>query len=130
MRCVQPGALYFVEDETLLLLPREDRKLHDTRRPVVVVSGAQVNANADWPFVLCCPLSTSTTRKTEFCVPLSGQEAVGKKTWGRVPAIQPIMKSDLQDFIHEVPEHKRLEIQARIVQYLGIVDQADEASSD
>src|SRR3954463_15952510 len=93
------GGVYLVPDQLLTLPPNDDRTVHPERRPVVVLSGLRTNNAAEWPFVLAVPLSSSTTLKTEFCVKISaGEGNLTKKTWARIPAVQPLLKTDLQDF--------------------------------
>ncbi|QBI52183.1 type II toxin-antitoxin system PemK/MazF family toxin [Streptomonospora litoralis] len=95
---VYAGGVYYVTDEQIRLIPDEERKLHDTRRPVLVVSGPSANADIEWPFTLVCPLSTSTSRKTKYDIQLAcGQGGVPKKCWVRIPAVQPLMKVKLGD---------------------------------
>ena len=109
----------------ITLPPDDDREYHAERRPVLVVSGSLTNSDATWPFVLACPLSSSTTRKTRYCVKLSAEEAAGKKTWVRVPAVQPLLKAQLQDMVQTIDEGRLEEVHARIVQYLGLFPDAD-----
>lgn len=97
-----------------------ERVVHATRRPVVVVTGPDSNSDRSWPFLLVCPLSTSTSRKTRYDVQLAaGQGNVTKRTWIRIPAVQPFMKSSLQDFQGQLDARVLSQIQA---QYLGLVD--------
>jgi len=37
------GGVYYVEDSELVLLPAAERDTHETRRPVLVVSGVETN---------------------------------------------------------------------------------------
>lgn len=123
---VYAGGIYLVEDRTLRLIPEEERVVHTTRRPVVVVTGPDSNSDQGWPFVLVCPLSTSTSRKTRYDVQLAaGQGNVTKRTWIRVPAIQPLMKSNLQDLQGQLDARVLSQIQARLAQYLGLIDSSD-----
>ena len=63
---VYAGGIYLVHDGALRLIPEEDRVVHATRRPVVVVTGPNSNSDQGWPFLLVCPLSTSTSRKARY----------------------------------------------------------------
>jgi mRNA-degrading endonuclease toxin of MazEF toxin-antitoxin module len=117
------GGIYLVADADLQLPPKEDRQLHTERRPVVVVSGVRPNNDLNWPVVLVVPLSSSTTRKTRYCVTInSGEGNVTKKTWARVPAVQPLAKDDLQDHLGVLPLARLEQIQAKLLQYMGLVD--------
>ena len=72
-------------------------------------------------------MSSETTRKTRFCVKIPADEAnSGRKTWARVPAVQPLLKADLQDRFGLLPAARVEEVQARLFQYLGLSDLLDE----
>jgi mRNA-degrading endonuclease toxin of MazEF toxin-antitoxin module len=89
---------------------------------VVVVTGTESNGDPDWPFVLACPISGSTKRRTRFDVQLgTGQGGVTKKCWIRIPAVQPLMKSDLEDKTGTLEEALLTQVQGRLAQYLGLV---------
>ncbi|WP_165970594.1 type II toxin-antitoxin system PemK/MazF family toxin [Actinomadura sp. 6K520] len=116
------GGIYLVPDKSLRLIPAEQRDVHDERRPVVIVTGADSNGDPDWPFVLACPISGSTRRRTRFDVQLShGQGGVTKKCWIRIPAVQPLMKTDLQDRTGVLDEELLTQLQGRLAQYLGLL---------
>jgi mRNA-degrading endonuclease toxin of MazEF toxin-antitoxin module len=124
------GGIYFVRDDFITLVPRGDRPVSYERRPVLVVSGPSTNSDAGWSFVLVCPISSSTSRRTKFCVKLaSGDGNLPKKGWVRVPAVQPMEKSALQDHTGVIPEDKLAAVQARLVEYLGLLDEEDEPPS-
>ena len=74
------------------------------------------------------PISSSTARKTGYCVKLNaGEGGLVKKGWVRVIAVQPLLKSDLQDRLGVVPAERLEEVQARLFQYLGLpIDDLDE----
>ena len=115
------GGVYFVKDELITLLPEEDREAHEERRPVVVLSGSKTNDDAVWRTVLCCPISGSTSRKTAYCVALAyGEANMTKKCWIRVPAIQPLMKDHLEDYVGALPPEKLRLLHLRLVQYMGL----------
>ncbi|WP_431929451.1 type II toxin-antitoxin system PemK/MazF family toxin [Nonomuraea jabiensis] len=117
------GGVYLVTDKTLRLIPEEERVVHDERRPVVVVTGAQSNSDPEWPFILACPISGSTSRRTRFDVQLAkGQGGAVKKCWIRVPAVQPLPKSALEDRTGVLDEDLLTQVQGRLVQYLGLLD--------
>jgi hypothetical protein len=105
------GGLYFVADRDIRLLPAESRQVHDERRRVAVLSGS-TNSESAWPFVLGCPVSGSTTLKTRFDVQLqSGEAGCIKKCWIRVPALQPFMKSQLEDLTGQLTQSRLEELQ-------------------
>ncbi|MDG4803738.1 MULTISPECIES: type II toxin-antitoxin system PemK/MazF family toxin [Micromonospora] len=119
---VVQGGIYWVTDTDISLPPNHDRKTHP-RRPVVVLTGPDTNSHAGWRFVLVAPISSESTRKTVYCVKLSaGEGNVASKCWVRVPAVQPLMKDQLTDMIGILPAQRLEEIQARLWQYLGLVD--------
>jgi mRNA-degrading endonuclease toxin of MazEF toxin-antitoxin module len=118
------GDVYLVSDDALSLPPIDDCKVHRERRPVVVLSGETTNSDPAWLTVLVVPLSSSTTRKTRYCVKLGvGDGNLTKKTWARVPAVQPLAKGHLQDFTGSLPADKLEQIQARVLEYMGLIDE-------
>jgi mRNA-degrading endonuclease toxin of MazEF toxin-antitoxin module len=120
---VTAGGVYYVTDDKIRLLPEEQRELHDHRRPALVVSGFSANSDPDWLFVLICPISGSTRHRTRYDVQLAaGQGGVVKKCWVRVPAIQPLMKDRLGDRLGNVDGRLLSQVQARIAQYVGLLD--------
>jgi mRNA-degrading endonuclease toxin of MazEF toxin-antitoxin module len=116
------GGVYLIKDELIRLLPEEKREVHVTRRPAVVISGPATNGEAEWPVVLVCPISGSTTHRTRYDVQLAaGQGGATKKCWIRVPAVQPLLKTHLQDRAGILDERLLSQVQARLAQYLGLV---------
>jgi mRNA-degrading endonuclease toxin of MazEF toxin-antitoxin module len=116
------GGVYYVADDIISLPPNDDRDIHEERRTVIVVTGPETNSDSDWDFVLIVPTSGSTSRRTPFCVKLAaGQGNLTKKCWARVPAVQPLLKSDLQDHCGVIPEQPLKEIQARLAEYMGLL---------
>ncbi len=116
------GGIYYVLDTQIRLPPDGEREIHDSRRPFVVLSTSLKNNDPGWPVVLGCPISSSTKFYTEFCVKLgAGQAGMPKKTWIRVPALQPLAKSDLQDHIGLLTPELLETLQARVLQYIGLV---------
>ncbi|MFE5108570.1 type II toxin-antitoxin system PemK/MazF family toxin [Streptomyces sp. NPDC056663] len=121
---VYAGGVYYVTDEKLRLIPDEDRQLHTTRRPILVVSGPSSNGDMAWPFILVCPISSSTTRKTRYDIQLAaGQGGVVKKCWVRVPAIQPLMKDMLGDQLGTLEGRLLSQVHTRLAQYMGLLDE-------
>lgn len=122
MAAVVIGGLYLVADWKLKLLPAEERQVHDERRRFVVLSGSETNSEPDWPAVLGCPVSASTRYKTQFDVRLAfGEAGAAKKCWIRVPAMQPLLKQDLEDLTGTLSAGRLEETQARMLQYLGLI---------
>jgi len=120
------GGLYLVADSKLTLVPKEKRQVHDERRRFLVLSGAETNSDEKWPVVLGCPVSASTTYKTRFDVQLAyGEAGVTKKCWIRIPANQPLLKDDLEDLTGTLPPGRLEEAQARLLEYLGLVEPTD-----
>jgi mRNA-degrading endonuclease toxin of MazEF toxin-antitoxin module len=116
------GGVYLVRDERLRLIPEEERVMHDSRRPVLVVTGPATNGETDWPFVLACPISGSTSRRTRYDVQLAtGQGGVTKKCWIRVPAVQPLLKAHLEDRSGTLDERLLSQVQTRLAQYMGLL---------
>ncbi|MDG4763624.1 type II toxin-antitoxin system PemK/MazF family toxin [Solwaraspora sp. WMMD406] len=109
------GGIYYVKDKAISLPPNDGRNYHDERRPVVVLSGPDTNSLAGWPTVLVAPISTSPKLKTQYCVKLGASEGgLPKKCWVRVVAVQPLLKSDLQDRLGVLSAERLEEIQARL----------------
>ncbi|GAA1431360.1 hypothetical protein GCM10009616_18270 [Microlunatus lacustris] len=120
------GGVYWVRDESISLPPNDVRNMHP-RRPVVVISGPNTNSDPNWATVLIMPTSTATTHRTRFCVKLpAGCGNLDKKTWARVPAAQPLLKTDLQDQLGILPADKLEEIQGRLLDYMGLLEDEDE----
>lgn len=122
------GGVYYVKDPVISLPPNDDRSIHEERRPVVVLSGPNTNSFAGWRTVLVAPISSSTSLKTQYCVKLSaGEGGLTKKCWVRVVAVQPLLKSDLEDRLGVLPAERVEEIQARLFQYMGLyIDDLDD----
>ena len=115
------GGVYYVADDKLALPPESKRTRHEERRPFVVISGQTQNSDSRWPLVLGCPISSSTTQRTRFCIKLSQGEAnLSKKSWIRVPAIQPLDKGDLGDFLGTLPEITAENLMASILKYMDV----------
>lgn len=111
-----------VADGVLSLDDGRRRNVHDERRPFVVLSGVDFNNDRDWLVVLGCPMSSSTTFRTDLCVRLNaGVANVSKKCWIRVPALQPIPKTALEDLTGTLPADKLKELEMRVLQYLGLI---------
>ena len=122
------GGIYLVDDAQLQLPPANRRLVHPDPRPFVVLSGPEVNRNDGWPLVMGCPTSSQTQWRTSFCVEIAaGEFNVDRKTWIRVPALQPLEKALLGHRIG-VLDAERLElVQSRIADYLGMLDTEDDA---
>ena len=117
--------MYLVADDAISLPPDSARDYHEERRPFVIISGQDSNDNPAWPLVLGCPMSSSTKQKTEFCVKLAvGEANCIKKTWIRVPAIQPLEKKALGDYTGPLPDEKLELLRAKVLQYMGLAGKA------
>ena len=114
--------MYLVADKVLSLDDGRSRNVHDTRRPFVVLSGLRFNSDPEWQVVLGCPTSRSTQFRTELCVRLAAGEAnLPKKCWIRVPALQAIPKTELQDHTGNLAGEKLHEAQMRVLEYVGLI---------
>ncbi|MXW41515.1 MAG: type II toxin-antitoxin system PemK/MazF family toxin [Acidimicrobiia bacterium] len=115
------GGVYYVADDKLTLLPESKRTKHEERRPFVVISGQTQNNDSGWPLVLGCPISSSTTQRTRFCIKLfQGEANLSKKSWIRVPAIQPLSKGDLEDFLGTISKVAAENLMASILKYMDV----------
>jgi len=122
---VVQGGIYWVNDRALTMPPNDDRKTYP-RRPVVVLTGPDTNSLTGWPFVLVAPISSESKRKTMYCVKVSaGEGNVATKCWIRIPAIQPLLKSQLGDMTGILPAPRLEEAHARLWQYLGLIESDD-----
>jgi mRNA-degrading endonuclease toxin of MazEF toxin-antitoxin module len=130
MPAIVVGGLYMVADEKITLLPEEERQVHDERRRFLVLSG-NTNSEDGWPVVLGCPVSASTSFKTRFDVKLAAGEAgTTKKCWIRIPATQPLLKTALEDLTGTLKADRLQEVQARPLQYLGLVGAGELSEED
>lgn len=112
------GGIYLVQDELVTLLPRDDRDLHESR-PVIVLSSNEMNNQSVWPVVLVVPTSSQPDRATPFCVEIQrGQGNFDRRTWARVPAVQPMEKAELTRFQGPLPGPVLNEILGRLADYI------------
>jgi mRNA-degrading endonuclease toxin of MazEF toxin-antitoxin module len=122
MAPVVVGGLYFVRDDAFRLPPEPERQVHSERRPFLVLSGSDTNSDDEWRIASGCPLSSSTRYHTHLDVKMAAGEAgLPKKCWVRVHALQPVMKSDLEDHLGVLGAERLQEVQARVLQYLGLI---------
>lgn len=125
------GGIYLVDDSKVILLPAERREIHEERRRFLVLSGPETNSDPRWPVLLGCPLSGSTRFRTRFDVKLAyGEAGVTKKSWIRVPAIQPILKTDIQDLTGTLAATRLAEVQARLLEYMALIGAASTVGDD
>lgn len=116
------GGLYLVADDALSLANGRRRNVHDARRPFVVLSEPRFNSDPEWLVVLGCPTSRSTQFRTELCVRLAAGEAnLPKKCWIRVPALQAVPKTKLQDHTGNLAPDRLREVQMRVLEYVGLI---------
>lgn len=124
MPALKRGGVFQIRDEKLTLPPESQRgEAHKSARPFLVVSRDDKNADTNWPTIVGCPISSSTGYKTQYCVKLSaGTANLTKKSWVRVPAIQPISKEDITQFMGELSADLMLDVDASIAEYLDLGD--------
>jgi mRNA-degrading endonuclease toxin of MazEF toxin-antitoxin module len=125
------GSIYFVADDKIVLPEAGRRQLHRERRPVLIVSDLgglnQTNCNETWPSVWVVPVSSSTTYKTRFDIKIAaGDGNLAKKGWARVPALQVMDKSYLQDLVGIVHRTTLESVIAQVLSYLGDVFEDDD----
>ena len=119
---VRTGDVYLVRDERISLLPDSDRNIHSERRPFVILSNNQKNSQQNWPVVLGCPISSSTKYRTEYDFKLGhGEAGVTKKCWITVPALQRLLKEDLEDKQGALDASQLEEVQAAVLDYMGLL---------
>ena len=123
---VNVGDVFLVADRLLNLPPEGGRKVYpDTQpRPFVVLSFLN-GPDPDLPTVLGCPISSETTRWTPLCVKLgAGEAGLNRRSWIRIPALQPVAKTDLppSKMLGRLPQAKLEVAQKRILVYLGLSD--------
>ena len=86
--------------------------------------------NDNFPIVLVCPISHSTTNKTPYCVKVSDGELqrIDGKSWIRTSCIFPIEKSYLEAryFIGHLPGETLDLVKTRILQLQGFLDESTE----
>ncbi|MCA4724832.1 type II toxin-antitoxin system PemK/MazF family toxin [Mycolicibacterium fortuitum] len=118
---VRRGYIYQVEDKILRLPPEDKRQVHIERRPFLVFSGDVTNGDSTWPVVSGFPISSSTTYRTEFDVQLgAGDGNLSKKGWVRIHAVQPLLKTDLQDCTgKKLADTQLLQIEAQLFRFIG-----------
>lgn len=119
------GGIYLVEDRRVLFgeTHGEERTPHETRRPVLIVSGRTTNNDMNWGTVSVCPLSTDPTKRTRFCVRVPPERsAQGKESWVRVPAVFPLSKDDLSHFQGMIGHKTYQMVLGMLAAYLGMTD--------
>ena len=125
MRSASLGDVFLVADRLLNLPPTSDRKVYPDARPRPFVVLSYLNGPIpDLPTVLGCPISSETTRWTPLCVKLgAGEAGLSRKSWIRIPALQPVAKEDLYSgkLIGRLHQDKIDIAQQRILLYLGLL---------
>ena len=120
---VQPvhGGVYWVDDARVTMPPWLPARRLKTPRPVIVVSGSTFNFDDSWQFVLVVPTSTEPEMVSRFCVDLRPAESgMSRQTWARVPAIQPLEKTDLLDRCGLLQPMLMRAVIAQLVRYLEL----------
>lgn len=123
------GSVYYVADEQARLPGGDrERKLHEQRRIVLVVSDqndrhATNSMPSDlWPSVLVVPISSSPKWKTIFDVFIAkGDGNLSKEGWARIPALQVMDKDHLEDMTGQVGPDTLEKVTSQILNYLGII---------
>lgn len=120
---IRRGYIYLVRDGVLRLPPEDAREVHSTRRPFLVLSGDTTNSDGAYLVAAGCPISKSTRFRTEFCVKVSaGEGNLPEKGWVRTHALQPVLKSDLQDCTGKALDDERIEqVVAQLERFLGVI---------
>ncbi|MCQ4120432.1 type II toxin-antitoxin system PemK/MazF family toxin [Rhodococcus tibetensis] len=110
--------VYYVPDGQLTLPPNNERVMHN-RRPFVVLSEQKVCTDDSWVVVSGCPLSTSPNYVTEYDVEIP-KSVCGKKSWARVHAFQPVLKTHLVEKIGDLPPNLYQDIMAKYIEHVGL----------
>lgn len=114
---IRKGSVLWLPDDSVNLPPSANRTEH-ARRPIVVVSGDDNNADSEWLVFLGCPIS-SAAYSTEFDVKLAaGAGGLAKKGWVRVPLVQPFSKTDVLDRAGQLDANLMEEITVRLLSYM------------
>jgi mRNA-degrading endonuclease toxin of MazEF toxin-antitoxin module len=102
-------------------MPSEGTRTKHPQRPVVILSGTSTNLRPGWPLVLIVPCSTAEKWNTEFCIPIEkGQGGATEDTWARVPLIQPLLKTHLNNRLgRPLPSAKLDEIHESLASYMS-----------
>lgn len=91
---------------------------------MIVVSADITNDDPKWPNALVVPMSSSTSFKTRFCVLIpAGMGNSSKKSWARVTAVQPLAKTDIGDFMGNLPAQQLDVVFARMLEYVGLISE-------
>ena len=120
---IRRGALYWVPDTSVALPPTtsKDRVPHP-RRPFLIISNDERNADYAWPVVLGFPLTTSLEFKTEYDVAVAkGVAGLAQDSVIRVVMLQPIAKAKLTQRMGQLPASTVEECVARMLDYAGLL---------
>ena len=101
---IRRGAVYWVSDEALELppTPRVRRNFHQ-RRPFLILSADERNAEDAWPIVLGFPLSTSGVFVSEYDVSLAaGSAGLPEPCTVQVPLLQALAKRHILERIGQL----------------------------
>jgi len=120
---IRRGAVYWIHDDAVELPPttRAKRKMH-SRRPFLVLSLDERNAEDSWPIVQGFPLSTSDVVVTEYDVFLAaGVANLPKRCAVQVPLLQPIAKRHILERIGQLPANEMEKVVLGHLRYCGLV---------
>jgi mRNA-degrading endonuclease toxin of MazEF toxin-antitoxin module len=120
---IRRGAIYWVEDAAIDLPPTEtSQRVVHPRRPFLVVTTDDSNADVTWPIVLGYPVSTAERFMTEHDVPLpTGTANLSKRSHVQVALLQPVSKSKLLEWIGQVDANTLELVNARALSYIGLI---------
>jgi hypothetical protein len=70
-------------------------------------------------------------KKTELCVKIPANEGgLSKRGWVRIPALQLLEKTDLEDFLGVLTQRRLEIVQARVLEYMGLIDEGSDDDAD
>lgn len=121
---IRRGAVYWIPDEAVELppTPREKRNLHK-RRPFLILSIDERNAEEAWPVVLGFPLSTSDVFVSEYDVELAaGKANLPDRCIVQVALLQAIAKRHILDRIGQLDANDMEKVTVGHLRYTGFID--------
>lgn len=115
------GDVYYVKDTCVTFKPASTRNLHETRRPVVVVSASALNRLPEMPLVLVCPISSGAQASMLDVRVHQGDGSLPKKGYVRIFHTQPLLIDELDERIGTLPPERSKEITTRLLQCIGAI---------
>jgi len=119
-----PGAVFIVKDESINLpTPTSGvRKLHDTRRVIIVSSKVMNQAmRPNTILVVPCSGSHTTVGPQDLALPDGEPAFTAERATALASLVQPILKSDLGTFVDMLEPTTLANLHARICTNLGVV---------